>query len=138
MSPELDEQLCEKYPKIFRDRHADPRTTCMCWGFEHGDGWYKILDEMCAKLQNYLDTYPNIEQVVAIQVKEKFGTLRFYYSGGDDACDRMIQKAEEKSERTCEITGEPGRLMVKNGWYKTVSDKYALEEGYVLDSVETR
>lgn len=130
MDQDLDDKLCAKYPKIFRDRHAPMGETCMCWGFEHGNGWYKILDEMCQKVQDYLDAYPEVEQVVAMQVKEKFGTLRFYYMGGDDACDRMIRKAEEKSERTCEITGEPGSLMIKDGWYKTLSDKYARDKGY--------
>lgn len=27
MSPELDKQLCDKYPKIFADRNGDVRTT---------------------------------------------------------------------------------------------------------------
>jgi hypothetical protein len=38
MKQELDEQLCAKYPKIFVNRHADMKTTAMCWGFECGDG----------------------------------------------------------------------------------------------------
>ena len=48
MSPELDRQLCERYPLIFKDRHASMQVTAMCWGFDHGDGWFHILDVLCA------------------------------------------------------------------------------------------
>ena len=42
MRKELDEKLCEKYPLIFKNRHADMTETAMCWGFECGDGWFNI------------------------------------------------------------------------------------------------
>ena len=47
MNEELDKQLCEKYPKIFKMRNASMQETCMCWGFEHGDGWFDIIDAAC-------------------------------------------------------------------------------------------
>ena len=50
MKRELDEALCAKYPLIFKDRHADMRTTAMCWGLECGDGWYNIIDVLCGLL----------------------------------------------------------------------------------------
>lgn len=50
MKKELDEKLCAKYPLIFKDRNASMQSTAMCWGFECGDGWYNILDVLCAHL----------------------------------------------------------------------------------------
>lgn len=78
MKPKLQAQLFSKYPEIFRDRTRSMRETCMCWGICTGDGWYDLLDRLCGDLQWNTDknSYP---QVVADQVKEKFGTLRFYY-----------------------------------------------------------
>ena len=55
MKDELDDKLVEKYPKIFKDRHADMRTTCMCWGMETGDGWYWLIDNLCSTIQSYTD-----------------------------------------------------------------------------------
>ena len=55
MRKELDEKLCEKYPLIFRDRHANPRKTCMYWGFDCGDGWYNIIDALCHNIQERID-----------------------------------------------------------------------------------
>jgi hypothetical protein len=162
MSPELDAQLCAKYPKIFRDRHASMQETCMMWSLEIGDGWANIIDQLChgiqwhidgatkaresaiayntmkqqAKLGNWklFDDYYNflstpdkiqsnkdrflkseawvvpelIPQVVATQVKEKFGTLRFYYDGGDSVIEGMVYMAESMSGVTCEECGAPG------------------------------
>jgi hypothetical protein len=122
MNEALDKQLCEKYPKIFKDRHASMQETCMCWGICTGDGWYNILDQLCGNIQHHIDwkekTSNSIEQVVASQVKEKFGTLRFYYTGGDDIIDGMVQMAEAMSSVTCEECGASGKTN-DGGWLST-------------------
>jgi hypothetical protein len=50
-----------------------------------------------------------------LQVKEKFGNLRFYVrfdglrlSHADDAISRRIDAAMEESFHTCEVCGKPG------------------------------
>ena len=124
MKQELDQKLCEKYPKIFANRYADETTTAMCWGFECRDGWYQLIDTLCDTIQGYIDRnkkYNDIEipQVVAIQVKEKFGTLRFYHDGGDDVIRGMVWLAENLSAEICENCGNPGEL-VKSNWIQTL------------------
>ena len=101
MKKELDQQLCKKYPLLFKNRNASMMETLMCWGFEHGDGWYNIINALCNNMQSHIDwshkqnawdlkwnqEHPDeqrpirepVAQVVVIQVKEKFGSLRFYY-----------------------------------------------------------
>jgi len=125
MRKELDEELCKKYPEIFKDRYADMRTTAMCWGFDCGDGWYNIIDAACAQIENR--AYNNrlngekFPPVIATQVKEKYGTLRFYYTGGDDYVDGVVSMAESISAKTCEVCGAPGKLR-EGGWLKTLCD----------------
>ena len=130
MRKELDEALCAKYPDIFRDRNGDMRTTAMCWGFECGDGWYNIIDAVCAMIQNHEsgNKLNNVVMppVVATQVKEKYGTLRFYYTGGDDYIDGIIAMAEYMSGVTCETCGVPGKLR-DDGWLRTLCDEHAKE-----------
>lgn len=139
MSPELDKQLCEKYPKIFRDRNGDMKETLMCWGFECGDGWYTILDQLCANIQWHIDQRnktrdillkgnphnvpipDKVPQVVAMQVKEKFGGLRFYYNGGDEVVGGMIRMAKSWADNTCEVCGNPGKSR-DGGWIRTLCD----------------
>jgi len=148
MKRELDEQLCAKYPKIFKDRHGDMRETLMCWGFECGDGWFNIINQLCANIQHHIDwcerqrdlevkkgiegesgmpRTPHVQQVVAVQVKEKFGTLRFYTSGGDEQIYGMIRMAESMSAVTCEECGAPGRTRGR-GWIYTACDAHAKSE----------
>ena len=130
MREELDKQLCEKYPKIFVNRNGDMTKTCMYWGFSCGDGWYDLIDTLCENIQSYIDNNSSetrvISQVVAEQVKEKFGTLRFYTSGGDRLIDGMIWFAESMSGRICETCGNPGKLR-NSGWLVTLCDEHQTE-----------
>lgn len=159
MSPELDQQLCERYPLIFKDRGYRTRKAPLIWGFEHGDGWFNLLDTLCGLLyepyvraqQDYAyarnnegtapwkgaDVITAVEverkrlamkaaaEVIptAIQVKEKFGTLRFYTTGCDDRAMTLIEFAEELSGKTCEVCGAPGQLR-GGGWVKSLCDHH--------------
>jgi hypothetical protein len=54
------------------------------------------------------------------QIKEKYGTLRFYADGNMD-------DIEIRSECVCEECGRPGKLR-NTGWWKTLCDKCAEPE----------
>ena len=84
MKKELQNKLFEKYPKIFRQKDLPKQETCMCWGFQCGDGWYDLIDTLCSCIQRRVD-YKGGNQVEATQVKTKFGGLRFYTDCVDDA-----------------------------------------------------
>jgi hypothetical protein len=172
MKQELDKLLCEKYPKMMINRNKNMQETCMCWGFECGDGWFNILDQLMGNIQHHIDwkekqrrwamdynematqakagnfelfeettkAQPNdqykekrlaeivagdfrevpesIPQVTLDQVKEKFGTLRFYYTGGDDVIDGMVRMAESMTGVTCESCGNIGERR-GGGWVHT-------------------
>jgi hypothetical protein len=77
----------------------------------------------------YLKDYP--PDVKIDQIKEKFGELRFYYSGGDEQVAGMVRFAEYLCSKTCEVSGEKGELCSSNGgWYKTLSPKIREENPY--------
>lgn len=145
MNRHYDKYLTTKYQPLYVDRRADPRETLMCWGFEINDGWFHIINGLsallCAKWMNKqreylrLSTDPDtpaakLEQArlhaqaefdatpKAVQVKEKYGTLRFYVDGATDEQYGMIRMAEVMSGRTCEICGKPGKLYT-SGWWTT-------------------
>ena len=131
MKRELDEYLCKVYPKIMVNRDKDMKETCMCWGFECGDGWFQILNQLMGNIQNHIDWQNRekevVRQVTLDQVKEKFGTLRFYYSGGDDTIRGMVSMAESMSSVTCEECGKPG-TSTSGGWIKTVCKEHGGED----------
>ena len=107
-------QIIERYPRLYR----------LCKGIDCGDGWFHIIDELSAKLEAMIASMEQeFEQsFYATQVKEKYGTLRFYMSQQTDAIDAAIHKAEYLSSKTCDICGKAGRLR-GNHWVQTLCDK---------------
>ncbi len=129
MNKTLDNFLSENYPRIFEERSLTVYQSCMGRGFECGNGWFPLIDLLCHKIQNYIDTYnrynkpeARIPQVVFLQVKEKFGGLRIYHKGGDAYCEGLISMAESISYSFCEICGTGGCLHVghTSGWIQSV------------------
>lgn len=93
-------------------------TPWELFGVEHGRGWSWIT---VALMQQALNDGANITQI-----KEKFGGLRFYYDGGSEELEKLVDEAERLSYRTCEVCGEPGKER-GGGWIQTLCDKHAGE-----------
>lgn len=130
MRKELDDQLVSKYPEIFRNRHGDPRQTLMYFGFDCGDGWYDLIDLLCKAIQSYIDQNAECVQVVAAQVKEKFGSLRFYYNGGDEYVAGLVSFAEIMSIGICEFCGTNQNVTKRmEGWIRHLCSECARKEG---------
>lgn len=196
MTRELDEKLCEKYPKIFANRHGDMRTTAMCWGFSCGDGWYWLIDRLCSNLQwntdhnnkSYVIKNPTLRklipflyeliqkipgkyninrkrqqnplvifrgfllgkihdwrksqeyiyiesgrcpQIVASQVKEKYGGLRFYVEGASSEQYAVISFAESLSYHICENCGSTKNIGHTQSWIITLCEDCAVDSSHI-------
>jgi hypothetical protein len=92
-------------------------------GFAVGNGWFGILDEMATEIEQTCAA-TRCELPTVLQIKEKFGLLRIYVSGADDAVDAIITRAEERSAVTCEDCGSPGHLCRRDGWMRTLCDAH--------------
>lgn len=104
MRKELQIKLFKKYPKIFRQKDLPETESCMCWGIMTADGWYWLIDNLCDCIQWHVD-HNNAPQIEAVQLKEKFSKLRFYYEGGDELIHGMVWFAEHLSGMICEECG---------------------------------
>jgi hypothetical protein len=140
MNEKLQDDLVKTYPKIFKNVGGDETKTCMAHGIQCNDGWYDLLDSLCYRISMYcmtentryipetdkyefvLENDPAYMQVVAAQVKEKMGELRFYADGGDATIQGMIQMAEQMSKRICELCGSPAKTSRDSGWWHTTCD----------------
>ena len=133
------ESFMSRFPILFQHRKLSMQETCMCWGIECPKGWWHILEQLCTALeiQNMEFTSKYGVAIVADQVKEKFGTLRFYFtirdvdSNGVCTCveydmlpkeearrriardfldmvaNEYIREAEDMTESTCARCGVP-------------------------------
>lgn len=130
MSPELEEKLTKKYPKLFRGKDKLLTESLMPFGCEHSDGWFNIISRLCDEIDNHLKRSPD-KVYEFFQIKEKFGTLRIYDNGHDEFIGGLISMAEAMSSVTCEVTGMPGGLCRSGRWYRTLCREQAEKDGYV-------
>ena len=123
MKKELDEALCAKYPLIFRDRHENMQVTCMCWGFEHGDGWYNIIDVLCGLLTyEYRNAEYNYESI-----KDKLGKGRWKGSTKlvtQEDIDLARAKIEEEAMKVPVATQVKEKFGGLNFYTNVTSDKH--------------
>lgn len=126
MNVENTKRIIAACPSLFIDIEKQRESmqngimfTPIAFGFECGDGWADLLVELCQKINTYIQTLPQeqIDEIVALQVKEKYGTLRFYLSCYDDTIDTLIRDAEIKSSVTCETCGNPGQVVGETWLY---------------------
>ena len=97
------------------------------WGYFEGDiitlpelqefvgrGWASLIEEcfnICVE-----------HNVHVVQVKEKFGGLRFYVGGAPQEVHDVIDECEARSYEICELCGEPGEERA-GGWILTLCDE---------------
>ena len=116
------EDIVKDFPSLFS---ADLRYPSMLFGVETGEGWADIIYEACEKIQESLKSLsPEAQKDFHFtQIKEKFGGLRIYCSWYTDAIDQIIKEATIKASKTCEVTGEKGKVREINGWYTCLCDR---------------
>jgi hypothetical protein len=161
MTPELEQHIREQYPLIFSGRceisindgwfdiidmlcsniqnHIDnivmQRGYALNWNKDVNDPEYDWSDKSSFIEREERIVPELVDQVVAKQIKEKFGTLRFYYNGGDEYISGLVSMADSMSSVICEECGCPGtsRSTKKQRWVLVLCDKHAEEQGYIED-----
>lgn len=85
-------------------------------GFECGPGWADLLDAVFS----WLHEIAADREWSPSQIKEKYGSLRFYWHGDLPGLgDEIISAAEHLSAHLCEVCGSPGVLHSEYGWWST-------------------
>lgn len=146
MKTELQRKLLDTYPQLFQTKqkiyigekpmkeeiqellNQKEIVSPIQFGFECGDGWFMLLDELMGNIVNHLENKNKFnlregKQELTInitQIKEKFGGLRFYYNGGDDYIDGMVRMAESLSYKICEYCGTTKNIGYTKGWITTI------------------
>jgi hypothetical protein len=147
MKLELDTYLKIKFPKLYTECGGDEPFAL--FGFECQDGWFRPILWLSRYLQSYIDQqnksaekYPDdylpVVQIKVVQVKEKFGTLRFYVEGGNQHTQAVITFVEYMSGFICETTGQTENVGYnKSGWIKTHHKSLAKgKDFYGVDDTE--
>jgi hypothetical protein len=127
--------LKQKFPQMFANV---PAGYISC-----NDGWYAIIDCLCSTMQGHIDSHQRthdwivsrgeessdslVAPVYIQQIKEKFGTMRFYFIGGDDYIAGAVHLAECLSSLICEDCGAPGKTRA-GSWIRTLCDTCSIKD----------
>lgn len=141
MTSEKQRDLINKYPKFFEYR-ADKRIYTgenpvleeveelinqkemvipIQFGFECGDGWFWLLDKLMGQIYSYCE-WNKVDVPNVLQIKEKYGRLCFYISGGNNLINGMIMMAESLSSKICETCGTHHNVGQTIGWVYTICE----------------
>lgn len=155
MKDELEKKLAEAFPfmqikETLEEQEAGGGIYDLygAFGCECDDGWYELLYGLCGEITEAYKKHGAPVDIVIDQIKEKYGTLRFYYhheeaEGGLNAIDfpegstrfsqddidlrreisGIVDKWEEKSSEVCEKCGRAGVLREDLQWIQTLCDE---------------
>lgn len=149
MKKELENKLYHIDPVFFEDaiacenKEKNEMDTCMYWGCECGDGWFKPLQKFVHKVSiiNNVAKSQNAK-FVCEQLKQKYGQLRVYYKCVKvnenietdksetvkylvSMFEEALKKAEDECWNVCEYCGREGgrqgeNLITTSGWIKRI------------------
>jgi hypothetical protein len=127
---EFEKHLKETYPEMYQNVYC---------GIYIDKGWFNLVDALSRSIYNYVKSnhttydilsaknsetdYEKVEYPSVVQIKEKFGDLRFYVDGSNRYVDGMIDMAEQMSIHICEVCGNPGEKRDTN-WIKVLCDEH--------------
>lgn len=135
------DELIKMHPDFFSDNFF----------IECEEGWSGIIQAMLHKIRDHHEQIQTIRKlhpereleytpIYFLQIKEKFGGLRVYATGGDYYTRGIIDMAEEMSRYVCEFSGDKGKRRTRRideddkevpAWIKVMSDSVAKEHRYV-------
>jgi hypothetical protein len=119
MTPDNTQKLFDAFPHLYRGRIKSLQESLMSWGFTCGDGWFDLVWTLSQDIENSARTAglepQSNEWPEAVQVKEKFGMLRFHLKRTPLTTSykvvALIREAELRSAIICEECGKPLALI---------------------------
>jgi len=113
MNPRLTKRIFDDFPDLFPGN--------LMFGIECGDGWFEIIYDAIKKIDQISKEHEC--NITISQIKEKFGTLRIYQSGPDEA-EKFVDEAEYLSGKTCELCGDKAVTTNHEGWVRTYCEAH--------------
>lgn len=123
---EHNKKLIEEYPFLKIDDNCD--TIDYTWLDYMPIGWRIAFGEqLCKEIKEELLKHNELDSYKIIQIKEKFGGLRWYDNSGLPGMQFIIAKYEALSEKTCINCGKPANWISK-GWISPYCDDCATKQ----------
>jgi hypothetical protein len=111
----LSRTMCSKWLVAKEEYEFTLTSGTTYWG---KNSTPEILAELKGRVEVAYQAVPRVQQV-----KEKFGTLRFYTTSIDERQNAAIAFAESLSGHICEVCGDRGRRR-STGWIQTLCNTH--------------
>ena len=138
----LEESLKDNYPTVFEhlnegDYDDTPTPTIALYGIQCDDGWFRLIESLAYQVHR-LNERSDDEPIRAVQVKEKFGGLRFYTDTSSDALWPLVQYAGRISKQTCELCGDMGSTRVRTDLvrHKALCDEHYYDSRDIPEQID--
>lgn len=119
---EITYNLSAKLEKMAEELKAEGNLLCVNCVEPEDQHPTKEKDSKFGKVPSCSEYDPALP--IAVQMKEKYGTLRAYFHNTTDEMEELIHEAETLSETTCEQCGKTGKTRIDRGWYYTSCDDH--------------
>ena len=102
----FEKELFRRFPSLFALK--DDQNYPIAQGISCGNGWYHLISVMCMEIKK-LEKKGAIP-VKFVHIKEKFGALQVFYTGGSEAVTGVVAMTTAMSKLTCEDCGAATRV----------------------------
>lgn len=136
-------ELCMKYPiiiphnvwtgevvKDYNYEYTKLDSIPPGWRSAFGDSWARDVQKIIDKLPEEIQ-----DKIYIMDLKEKYGQFRQYFSYYNNELDEIISQYERLSERTCLRCGAPA-TKISMGWIYPWCDTCAEKIPYKMVSVD--
>jgi len=154
---ERNRELCKRFPFLIpSNRWSGKRITeASDGGYFPGDpeakieydyeftelddmpaGWRKAFGEqMCQEIMDELVASNLVDEYRILQIKEKYGELRWYDNGATRKVYDIIEKYTDLSSRTCIACGKPAKWFTR-GWIMPFCEECCPDPPDRCDSID--
>jgi hypothetical protein len=138
--------LIEEYPYLQPRKamtgevHPDYDYDFIVGEYDLPKGWLDLFLQMCEDIKVPLEKAGLLNDFRFLQVKEKFGQLRAYNTGGTEEVYDIISKYEFLSEQVCCMCGKPATAMTR-GWICPFCEEHTKNftiRGEIVDPIEIK
>jgi len=124
---EVLDALEEEYPFLVPRGRDDEKLEMKpeerwCELLAMPEGWRRSFGlDICRDIKKALGDVISVQKYRILQIKEKYGSLRWYSTNESDEIANIITKYEYLSEHTCIVCGKPA-TKVSQGWISPYCD----------------
>ena len=110
-----NEEALKKYPFLKIYDYQNKEISNACWLDNVPKGW-RLLSELLVKHLNDEIEKSGLKEYCIVDIKEKYGSLRWYDIGGSEETFKLTLIYEQISKNVCVKCGRPNVGIIKHGW----------------------